>query len=150
MELPEWRPRKNHEQYLQSAVELTRVLVENRHSFVESHYRELLKICLWKYTEAEGPSKHKTRYRSQGAIENPSAKLNHDHVVTRKQIIDSIIAEPKNFVTHLLTAVGCTVLASEHATLNQIGRDFPALSGWARYEQAGIQVWDLRDKVRVV
>lgn len=150
MNLPKWTPHKNAEKRLSSAIELTRVLVENRDKFVLTHYQEMLKICIWKYTEAEGASKHKTRYRSAGSLQNSDEKLNHEHVVTSKSIRSRILEDPNNFERILREAVACTVLVSEHRLLNQTEKLHPDLNGWDRYRAAGIEVWDLLEGVRVV
>ena len=150
MDLPIWKPHKQAKERRSSAIELTRVLVENRGKFVESHYQEMLKICIWKYTEAEGPSKHKTRYRSTGSLRSSNEKLNHEHVVTSKSIRSRIMENPEDFERILHEAIACTVLVSEHRLLNQTEKRRPELNGWDRYRAAGIEVWDLLEGVRVV
>ena len=145
-----WKQRKQGADYLRSAQFLTRLIVANRDSLVESHYNEMLKICIWKLTEAEGSSKHNTRFRSTGAIQNPKGKLNHEHVVTSRDMRQRIMETPDLVDEIIAEAIGCTVLKSEHQELERVEKLDPNLRGWDRYRAAGIEVWDLLTGERVV
>jgi len=103
---------------------------------LERHKRDIISGMLWKITEARG--KYKTRYRSIGSKEK-GAKLQHEHVFTRKDITDRIIAEPERTREILRDAIGCVVTVDEHRKLTTID---PSLRGWDRYTAAGVDVED--------
>lgn len=50
---------------------------------LERHKRALISGAIWFITEARG--KYKTRYRSRASLD-PGAKLQHEHVFTRKDL----------------------------------------------------------------
>lgn len=117
------------------------LLLGSRHSEChDSHLRQLISICLWKYSEASG--KWNTRYCSEGAFLNPTLKLNHEHVYERARLVGDLLADPNSVHEVLKRCVGCIVLEEEHRLLTRISRENPALEGWARYEAAGIKVID--------
>jgi len=106
------------------------------------HKRELLKVCIWKITEANG--KYKTRYRSIGALnENNSGNLQHEHVVEMKSLIDRLLNEPTNYSEILNDAIACVVTKEEHSKLTKVSRESDNLNGWSRYKKAGIIAFDL-------
>ena len=142
--LPNWSPRKDSEMRVASALVLVQAILNVSEQMVQSHLRESLSIAIWKYTECDG--KYTTRFRSRGAIENPKGKLNHEHVVTRKSLIDELLVTPNEFETIMAKAVACTVLTSEHALLRSVEKDNSALVGWQRYRAAGIEVYDLAEQ----
>ena len=112
------------------------------------HKRELLKVCIWKITEANG--KYKTRYRSIGALnENKSGNLQHEHVVEMKSLIDRLLYEPAKYNDILNDAIACVVTKEEHGILTKVSREFDNLNGWGRYKKAGITAFDLVDKKEV-
>jgi hypothetical protein len=100
--------------------------------------------CCWKITEAEG--KYKTRYVSAGAQDAPKGtKLQHEHVIPRKEIIDGIMQEPARARELLASAIGCTVTKEEHERLTAITRSRNDLRGWERYTAVGITVIDTKE-----
>jgi len=110
------------------------------------HQREMLSIGLWKWTEAAGVSpnpKYNIRFVSDGARDfGTKVKIQHEHVWTRKWIIDRLLARPGWSETDLTGfleqyGVACVVTESEHARLGAVKEQ-----GWARYVAAGIGVWD--------
>jgi hypothetical protein len=105
----------------------------------ERHKRDVISGLLWKITEARG--KYTTRYRSRGSME-AGAKVQHEHVFTRKDITDRIIAEPERAREILRDAVACVVTVDEHRRLARLGE---AIRGWVRYTEAGIEVIDTDD-----
>lgn len=133
-----YRPRPDREERLASAITAAEVLVDL--DLYPQHKRELLSICVWKATELDG--KFNTRFCSRGALEaGHGTKLNHEHVIERKQLVDRLLAgEPVGEV--LKEAVACLVTVDEHKTLTRISKENPDLEGWARYEAAGIEVVD--------
>jgi len=108
----------------------------------EAHKRELLSVCLWKVTEAEGPSKYAIRYRSRGALGAAPEVLRHEHVLQRRRLVDRMLAEPIRAGEIALEAIGCVVTKEEHDRLTAVSRARPDLDGWARYRAAGVQIVD--------
>ena len=147
-ELPIWRPREDSENRKRSALALAKTIVSLKEELTPSHLKEFLSNTVWKYTECDG--KYTTRFRSRGAILTPKQKLNHEHVITRKELVGLMIAEPKKCAEILETAFGCTVLKSEHTIISSSEKQNPKLRGWERYAAASVQVYDLKLRVRVV
>lgn len=108
-------------------------------SVLERHQRDIISGLLGTITEARG--KYTTRYRSRLSMET-GAKLQRDHVFTRKDITDRIIAEPERVRETLRDAIGCVVTVEEHRRLSRIG---PTVRGWDRYRDAGVDVIDTDD-----
>lgn len=107
----------------------------------ERHKRDIISGLLWKITESRG--KYTTRYRSKAALEAAAeVKLQHEHVFTRKDLTDRIIAEPERAREILRDAVACVVTVDEHRRLSRISSAF---RGWDRYTEAGIGVIDTDD-----
>lgn len=103
---------------------------------LERRKRDIISGLLWKITEARG--KYTTRYRSRGSME-AGAKLQHEHVFTRKDITDRLIAEPKRAREILRDAIACVVTVDEHRRLSTVDR---SLRGWDWYKAAGVEVID--------
>lgn len=101
---------------------------------IEKHKREMLSDMIWKISEANG--RWNTRYFSEGVLNDDDTKLQHEHVVTRKQIIDQLLENPEKYKTILKKVAACVVTTDEHQRLNN------SESGWERYKQSGIRVWD--------
>lgn len=141
IELPAWKPHKDSEARKQSALFIAEALLSARENIYKSHLRELLSIAVWKHTESDG--KYTTRYRSLGAINSPGEKLNHEHVVTRKSLVDALLNEPDRFAEILESATACTVLEEEHRRIMQVEKEDKNLRGWDRYRAAKIPVYDL-------
>lgn len=132
-----------------SAITLIKyLLADKKPDVLSTHYRELLKVLLWKITEAESFHKHKTRFQSQRASRcNGKEKLQHDHVYQRaKMVADLEKATPQKVDVILKKACGCTVTVKEHGRLST----FAKYDGWARYRKAGIVVIDTQTGKRVV
>ena len=107
-----------------------------------AHKRELLSICLWKVTEADGRSKHRTRFRSVASLTADPNQLHHEHVYRRAKMVEALLAAPHDVDAIVEKAVGCTVTRAEHRRLGEVDREEPDLDGWERYGKAGIQVLD--------
>lgn len=135
-----WTPHTLADQRRSSAIRLAEGVLATD-GLLTAHLREALSIAIWKYTEADG--KFRTRYRSAAAVGAADKLLNHEHVVTRKRLIDRMLAEPGRCAEIMSTAVGCCVLRDEHALLTAVEKQDPTLDGWARYHAAGIEVVDL-------
>ena len=112
----------------------------------EKHLKEQLSIGLWKWTEAAGVAPH-AKFNlplvSDGVVHaNGPTRINHEHVWTRKWIIERLRAQRKwhtDELLQLLTTYGvaCVVTVEEHALLSGVSGQ-----GWERYRAAGIEVWD--------
>jgi hypothetical protein len=132
-----------------SATTLIKVLLANRvPEVLPKHYRELLRILLWKITEAES-DKYETRFQSHGAQNfREKGKLRHDHVYQCSRMIDKLVqANSEEEVEGILkTAIGCTVTLDEHIRLNKFDDEY----GWPRYRKAGIAVRNIETGEQVV
>jgi hypothetical protein len=104
---------------------------------LERHKRDIISGLLWKITEARG--KYKTRYRSRAAMEK-GAKVQHEHVFTRKDLTNRILAEPERAREILKSAIACVVTIEEHKRLSKVAE---SICGWDRYAEVGIEVIDL-------
>jgi hypothetical protein len=131
---------RSAEERRRSAVILAKTLLQELPGLLPEHRRECLGIALWKYTEAEGISKYKTRFRSEATLAAASADLRHDYVFQRANMIEALMQAKSEDVDKIIKgAVGCTVTKDEHARLDQ----FKHLDGWERYRQARIVVIDM-------
>lgn len=103
------------------------------------HRKELLSVCLWKLSEAEGINKYETRYASSASLGRPAAELAHEHVHERRRLIDDLVEGRIEANRLAELCIGCTVLRTEHAKLTALRT---GAVGWERYRQAGISVID--------
>lgn len=135
-----WRPHRQADDRRASAIALAHVVVDAE-GLTTAHRREALSLAIWKFTEADG--KWNTRYRSAGAVGVGWRFLNHEHVVTRRVLIDRLLADPCRCAEIMASAVGCCVLRDEHRRLSMVEREHPGVDGWERYCLAGLTVIDL-------
>ncbi len=133
------------DQIIDSAVALAQAILAS--GAIEPHKREFLSYCIWKVTEAEG--KYAVRYWSEGVLalvqqygslaavlKQPPPPV-HEHVNTRKSLVDVMMKDPTCIARVLHEeALACLVTPSEHLRLgsNQVG--------FRRYQMASIRVWD--------
>lgn len=111
---------------------------------LDAHKRDVINGMLWSITQARG--KYATRFRSTAACAAPKGtKLQHEHVIPRKELVAAIMNEPARTREILSTAIACTVTAEEHKHLTLISRQQPHLKEWDRYRAAGITWRDLDD-----
>jgi hypothetical protein len=108
--------------------------------------RKFLSNCLWQITQAEGRTKYEIRYRSKASLEAPKRALRHEHVTTRKVMVEQLLANPKKAREIAEEAIGCVVTHDEHLLLSAVSK---SLDGWARYQDAGILVVDMVKGKRV-
>lgn len=148
VELPLWTPRMDSEERRASASAVIEALLASRQHILKSHLKELLSIAIWKYTECDG--KYTTRYRSHGAITRPVEKLNHEHVVPRKLLVEAMLESPERCAEILESAIACTVLEEEHKKIMSIEKSQKGLLGWDRYRAAGVAVYDLDSGEQVI
>ncbi len=112
-----------------------------------AHKRQLLRVALWKLTEAEADHKYRTRYRTAAALD--STALEHDHVVQQASLLDALCAFPASADELLACAVACTVTVTEHETLTEHSPLNPHIDGWTRYDALNLTVVDTRTGVTV-
>jgi len=123
-----------------SALKLAQhILAIKDNDVLPKHIGEILHIIVWKVTEANG--KHGTRYISEG-VYNGQGPVRHEHVLTRKHLVERMLREPDNVPQVLDTAIGCLVTKEEHHLLTKASR----FEGWDRYREAGIRVFDRREQ----
>ena len=135
--LPIYQPHKDKNARLRSAKLAISSLLKL--DLYPSHKRELLSVCIWKVTEADG--KLNVRYWSQEAVKADKKDLRHEHVYERKELIDRLLnGEPLEQV--FSDMVACIVTKDEHLALSKSNR-----SGWDRYKDTNIKVYDSQDGV---
>lgn len=108
---------------------------------LEEHKKGLISKMLWKITEANG--KYNTRYYSERALKADNSDKRHDHVCTRKRMIERILANPNGLDVEIRQAIGCVVTKAEH---NELTKYDDKYDGWDRYKQAKIKVWDGKER----
>jgi len=107
-------------------------------SLDKTHKRELLSVCIWKITEADG--KWNLRFRSEAAMaKSGSSDLRHEHIYTRKHLVDRLL-DGESVELVMAHTIACVVTAAEAKALDGIPAD---IQGWARYRKARIRVRDL-------
>jgi hypothetical protein len=102
--------------------------------------------AIWYVSEAAG--KYKTRYRSAGVLsleaETPvrkwSSELRHDHVSTRRSVIERLSAPGADVEAVLSSVVSCIVTKTEHERLTRFDE---TCQGWDRYLAARVDVYDM-------
>lgn len=138
---PVWEQSADADRIVASAKSAIAGILVMGSDVIEEHKKALISRMLWKITEANG--KYTTRFQSEGARKNRDA-LRHDHVWTRKQMVEHILADPRALDSEIDRALGCTVTKTEHDELTRFDR---LCDGWKRYKRAGIRVWDQKDRV---
>ncbi len=130
-----WEPRGDRQEKLESATRLAKLVVKAR-GLHPAHRRHVLSIAIWKATEAD--SKMNPRFRSRGVMKGAVGILvNHEHVVTRKFLIDAMLAAPGQVQEIMDLAIGCLVTRDEHRRLSKAGG-----WGWSRYINGNVAVVD--------
>ena len=130
-----YQPHPHREERITSAVTALRAILPL--DLYAAHKRELIDVCIWKITEADG--KYKTRYWSEGALDSPRSQWRHEHVFEKKELIQRLLGGEKLGCV-LADTVACIVTKEEHLLLGA-----SSSSGWKRYRDAGIQVFDTTD-----
>ena len=132
MTLPKYKPHPDREDRIQSARDAISAIAPL--NLYPAHKKELLSVCIWKITEADG--KLNVRYWSEGAISAAKKELRHEHVFERRELVERLLAG-ESTDTVVSDAIACIVTKQEH---NQLGASVK--SGWERYLDAGIRVFD--------
>ena len=113
----------------------------------EKHLKEQLSIGLWKWTEAAGVAPHakfNLQLVSDGVLHaRGPASINHEHVWTRKWIIERLRARrswpPEDLAPFPDHATAWRAWSPCRSTPSSAGSSG---EGWDRYRAAGIGVWD--------
>lgn len=159
-----WVQRADAERRQESAIRIAQALLRIRDDLHPSHLRECLSLTCWKASEAEGPSKFATKLVSVGIWEaraTPEDRVEHEHVVPRKLLVNRMIEGGPPAVPHLLrAAVGCSVLRSEHQRLQDHDDILAAMMtappcelfdlGLERYRRAHVGIFDRLARTWVV
>ena len=144
-----FKPHPKAEERKRSAVALIKYLLAAKNRVIlPAHLLELLRILLYKITEAESSHKHRIRFQSKAALRcRDKTKLRHEHVFQRAKMIALLKnAAPRKVNGILKMAISCTVTSKEHARLS----GFDAEYGWRRYRKAGIVVIDTKTGKRKI
>lgn len=142
-----WEPAAHAEQVIDAATALATFVATSPGLDPRPGVRaEVLRLyVMMLVTQGTLPTKDATRYVSAGARSAPSGeRFEHEHVYTRKQLTDLILANPNpEAIRWVLSnlAVAATVTATEHRALTGIPK---TVHGWDRYVAAGIEVTDLK------
>ena len=134
--LPIYKPHKDREIRISSAILAIKNIAPL--SLYLAHKKELLSVCIWKITEADG--KKKVRYWSEKATRELASKIQHEHVFERKELIGRILSD-ENVDIVVKDAIACMVTKAEHSELNSVSG-----SGWERYKKANIKVYDSKNE----
>ncbi len=135
MSLPVFKPHADRSARIESAK--TAIHAITALDLYPAHKKELLSICIWKITQADG--KYKVRYWSEGSVRADKRNLRHEHVVERKELIQRLLAG-EEVESVVADAIACIVTKVEHALLGK-----NQASGWSRYHEAGIRIYDSMD-----
>lgn len=142
MEYPNFQETQNKSELAMSVINAIEAILKA--DCVDAHKKDLLDICIWKWTEING--KWNTRYRSEGAMKRENWKLvQHEHVFQRRNLIQLLLKNESEIKTIMENAIGCLVTRDEHEILTRISRAYKDVDGWERYRKAGIPVHDLKE-----
>ena len=128
------------EEIILSATTAIASILQMSQKVLPGHKRSLISRMIWKITETHG--KYNTQFCSEGALQDAD-DLRHDHVTTRKNLIDRLMKTPFDFESILKDAIGCTVTTDEHENLSDLADE---IIGWDRYKKAGVRVFDRVEK----
>ena len=140
-----WVESPRASEHLRSATALARFALSSG-DLTEEHRTQLLNNAVWYVSEAAG--KYKTRYRSAGVLaletDAPIRKwwsdLRHDHVTTRRSILEQLRKADADVGAVLSSVVSCVVTKPEHERLSQFD---VTRAGWDRYRVARVDVYDM-------
>lgn len=133
---PNYIEHKDRTERIRSAITAIKAIVPL--DLYQAHKKELISVCIWKITEADGKSK--VRYWSEGAVNDQEGKLQHEHVCERKELIARLLSG-EDVDTVVTSAIACMVTREEHQIIGK-----SSSSGWQRYKDSGIKVYDAKDK----
>lgn len=135
-----WQEDADAAKIVASAKEAIKGILSMEDPVLVEHKKSLISRMLWKVTEANG--KYTTRYSSEKALSCSKDEKRHDHVWTRKKMVEHLIDNPECVDEEVEKAIGCTVTKEEHSLLSEWDI---SCDGWDRYKNAGIRVVDLKE-----
>ena len=136
-----WEEAADAAQIVTSAREAIACILAMGDAVLEEHKKTLVSRMIWKITEASG--KYNTRYFSEKARKASKDDRRHDHVWTRKRMVERILKDPDVLEHEMEQAIGCTVTKHEHDDLTRYDKSH---DGWDRYKEAEIRVWDQKKR----
>lgn len=148
-----YRPRAEPDRSLRlAAIEESIVALAHAQRIDATLKRSMLDPLLEQWTSIDG--RYGTRYRSLLALSGQSLPVEHDHVWTKRSLCRVLLSDlDERLVRQAVRtlAVGCVVLKTEHQRLTSLDRDEESghLTGWARYEEVGVDVIDMQTKTVV-
>ena len=140
----EWEPAADADKIVTSARSAIACILGMGSDVLEEHKKVLISRMIWKITEVHG--KYNTRYFSEKALKASKDDRRHDHVWTRKRMVERILADPRILEHEVKQAIGCTVTKAEHEKLTGF---YTSYDGWERYKLARIAVWDQIGNTRI-
>ena len=90
-------------------------ILEMGDEVLEEDKKTLISRMIWKITKANGT--YNTRYFSEKARKASKDDRRHDHVWTRKGMVEHILKDPDVLEHEIQRAIGCTVTKDEHDNL---------------------------------
>jgi hypothetical protein len=130
-----------------AAIEESIVALDESQRIDTTLKRSMLDPLLVQWTSIDG--RCGTRFRSLLALSEPSFPVEHDHVWTKRSLCRVLLSDlDESLIRQMIRTliVGCVVLKTEHRRLTELDRDEESdhLTGWARYEEAGVEVVDMQ------
>lgn len=141
-----YKERENKKDLLDEIYVFTEAILELE-NVAEKFKRQTLDKILWNVTELD--VKYRCRYRSIDAYNSDEKtedeKVQHEHVVTKKYLIQKMLDFPKLYKDILNIAVSCLVTKEEHKRLHKVEKEHKneGIEGWERYKKAKIKVKDM-------
>lgn len=131
-----YKPHRLRDERIRSAKRAIRSLLPVK--LVRSHKSELLGVCIWKLSEADG--KWNVRYWSKAALTAPKNERQHEHVHEIRKLVRALL-QGQSVGTVAKRVVACIVTRSEHKRLSALALD--NIDGWNRYRAVKVPVIDL-------
>ena len=140
----DWKENPDATRVVASAKHAIKHILSMEAPVIEEHKKSLISRMLWKVTEAHG--KYTTRYFSEKALTCTKHEQRHDHVWTRRKMVQSLIDNPMRLDEEINRAIACIVTKEEHRKLSEFDASY---DGWERYKMAKIRVWDRKDNTQI-
>lgn len=116
--LKPYTPHPERDARMQSAVILAKGVLSVATEVLPRQLNQALSLSIWFYTEADG--KYACRYRSLGAMnESDGRQLRHEHVLTRKYLVEALVAQPDRVEEVLASSLACLVTKDGHDRLSR-------------------------------
>lgn len=111
--------------------------------------KRILVQAIWEHAYATGNTQQAFlgRYRSEAVVNQVGLEIQRDHIYKKAALIRELLSESPNFDEILNRAHCCVVTVHEHRKLGLVDK---AIDGWERYRVAGVTVFDMVDRAKVV